>query len=138
MQIYVAMRRNVKEICLLASSSRFQFLCPSINSLILRSKTVNSHFYIPRTNLFLTKLVIFKLIDVQFCNEFRPVFGHGYVTDDAITLNFLRVMFYGKCHFHVVWHPPWLQIEKVIWHLRFSGAKDSGKVLNYILHLKLL
>ena len=45
--------------------------------------------------------------------------------DDVITLDLMIVIFYSKCHFHVVWHPPWLQSEKVIWHLRF--AKDSAK-----------
>ena len=47
--------------------------------------------------------------------------SNGYVTNDVITLNLV--------YFHVVWHPPRLQIDEIICIRDFSGAKDSGKVL---------
>ena len=47
------------------SSPDFRFLCfLCIAPLTLQRKTINGHFYILHTNLFLSTLVIFELIDV--------------------------------------------------------------------------
>ena len=39
-------------------------------------------------------------------NELKGGFGCGHVTDGVTTLNLNSVIFYSKCYFHVVWHPP--------------------------------
>ena len=60
----------------------------------------------------MTALVIFELIDVHFWNRIKRVFGLGRVKDDVIIVNLLRVIFYGKCYFHVLLYPSWLQMTK--------------------------
>ena len=116
----------------------FRFLCLLyIGPLIFRCKIVNGHFYKPHTNFFLTALILFELIDVPFCNELMRVFGQSHVTDNVIALNLIWVIFYGKCYFHVVLHPPCFHIDKVIWHLRFFRYKGfCGKVLLMIYNIE--
>ena len=69
--------------------------------------------------MFMTTLVIFALKDFPFLEPLKRVFGLGHIKDDVIILNLVRVIFYGKCYFHVLWYPPWLQMAKFFWHLLF-------------------
>lgn len=91
----------------------FSLLYSALN---FRCKTVHGHFYIRHTNIFLTTLIIFELIDVRLRYEFqRYVCSWSRDWWRHYTKFVMSIFLYGKCYFHVVFHAGF----KVIWQLKF-------------------